>query len=243
VRAVSGNLENRSIALEATLRAAAPFQLHRRNSRQAAIQVTARDLRYKQFSQNASILFIFAVDASGSMALNRMNQAKGALMRLLQQAYLHRDKVALISFRSNRAEVLLPPTRSVELAKRALDALPAGGGTPLAAGIEAARTLAGRARYAGVRQAMLVLFTDGLANVGRGDSSRNAIWHELSEICAAFRLDGFPSVVIDTRSRVLSGGEAERLAQMLDAKYIYLQRPDGRTVHEAVIAFADTVRQ
>jgi magnesium chelatase subunit D len=243
VRAVADSPDNRSIALEATLRAAAPYQQYRQDSRQRALQVTARDLRYKQFTQKAGMLFIFAVDASGSMALNRMNQAKGALIKLLQQAYLHRDKVALISFRSDRAEVLLPPTRSVELARRVLDALPAGGGTPLAAGIDAALTLARRAQYSGVRQAMLVLFTDGLVNVGRGDSPRKAIWEELSETCAAFRLGGWPSVVIDTRSHLLSGGEAKRLAQMLDAKYVYLQQPDGRTVHEAVAAYADTVRK
>jgi magnesium chelatase subunit D len=243
IRAAAANPGNAGrIAVEATLRAAAPFQRQRPQSRQTAIRITADDLRYKQFKQKAGILVIFAVDASGSMAMNRMNQAKGALLRLLGQAYLHRDNVALISFRSNGAEVLLPPTRSVELARRALEDLAVGGGTPLAAGIEAALQLARRARDNAARQAMLVLLTDGSANVSRRDSPREAVWSELRDICAAFRLDGFPSVVIDTKHRLLSGGEAERLAKMLGGKYVYLGRPDGDTVHRAVAAFADAVR-
>jgi magnesium chelatase subunit D len=176
------------------------------------------------------------------MALNRINFAKGALMRLLGQAYVHRDKVALISFRSEGAHVLLPPTRSVALAKRALDNLAVGGGTPLASGIEAALELARRNLNGDLRQAMLVLFTDGSANVAREGTPREAIWRELAEICAVFRLDGFPSVVVDTRHHLLSGGEAERLAQMLGGKYVYLKQPDGSAIQKAVAAFADTVR-
>jgi magnesium chelatase subunit D len=231
------------IAVEATLRAAAPFQLERRQSQDSRIRVTADDLRYKQFKQKAGMLIIFAVDASGSMALNRIHLAKGALIRLLQQAYVHRDKVALIGFRSDRAEVLLPPTRSVELARRAVDSLAVGGGTPLASGIEAALQLARRTRNTGLRQAMLVLFTDGSANVSRGGSRREAVWAELAEVCSAFRLDGFSSVVVDTRHYVLSGGEAERLARMLGGKYVFLQRPDSDTIGKAVSAIADTKRQ
>jgi magnesium chelatase subunit D len=132
-----------------------------------AVQVTGDDIRLKRFKQKAGRLIIFVVDASGSMAANRMNQAKGALIRLLREAYLHRDKVALISFRGDGAEVLLPPSRSVELAKRALDRLPAGGGTPLAAGLLTALDLAKRERRNGLRHTMLVLLTDGRANVSR----------------------------------------------------------------------------
>jgi magnesium chelatase subunit D len=188
------------------------------------------------------MLIIFAVDASGSMALNRINLAKGALIRLLQQAYVHRDKVALIGFRSDRADVLLAPTRSVDLARRAIDSLAVGGGTPLASGIEAALELARRTRNTDLRQAMLVLFTDGSANVSRGGSRHEAVWAELAELCEAFRLDGFPSVVVDTRHHLLSGGEAERLAQMLGGKYVCLQRPDGDSIRKAVSAFADSKR-
>ena len=240
VRTVADKREK--IALEATLRAAAPFQLRRQQSQEMVIRITAEDLRYKQFKQKAGILIIFAVDASGSMALNRMNHAKGALMRLLGQAYLHRDKVALVSFRGTGAQVLLPPTRSVELAKRALDALPVGGGTPLAAGIEAALHLARLPRGTDVHQAMLVLLTDGSANVTCKDAPREAVWSELADVCAAFRHGGMPSVVIDTKHQMLSGGEAQKLARMLGGKYVYLQRPDGDSVHKAVSAFAETVR-
>jgi len=150
VGAVAGKSGPGKIALDATLRAAAPLQKWRRQSASTdnstmAVRITVDDLRWKRFKQKAGMLIIFVVDASGSMALNRINQAKGAVIRLLHVAYRHRDKVALISFRGDRAEVLLPPSQSVELAKRALDAQPVGGGTPLTAGLLTALDLVKRA--------------------------------------------------------------------------------------------------
>jgi magnesium chelatase subunit D len=193
--------------------------------------VRASDLRFKEFKQSAGMLVIFGVDASGSMALNRINQAKGALIRLLREAYLHRDRVALLTFRGDRAEVLLPPSRSVELAKRALDALPAGGGTPLAAGLHAALDLARRARHSNLRQALLVLFTDGRPNVALG---QEAIWGELEKVCAVLQSEGVASVVIDTSHHTNSSGGAERLAQLLGGRHVNLPRPDAVAVYDAV---------
>ena len=190
------------------------------------------DLRFKEFKHRAGILFIFAVDASGSMAINRLAQAKGALTRLLQQAYLHRDKVALISFRGTSSEVLLAPTRSVELAKRLVDALPAGGGTPISAGVIKAIELARLARIQGMPQAMLVLFTDGRANIALSGSRTPT--DELEHLGRLLKAEGITPVVIDTKSRFVSGREGESLSAMLGARYFPLPRSEVRIVYEVI---------
>ncbi|HEY7545776.1 MAG TPA: AAA family ATPase, partial [Blastocatellia bacterium] len=121
--ATARRAQNSRIAIDATLRAAAPHQSSRIG--QNRMRITKDDLRYKKFRRRSGLLFIFAVDASSSMALNRLAQAKGAMTRLLKEAYLHRDRVALISFRGEGAEVLLGPTRSVELGRRMVELMPA----------------------------------------------------------------------------------------------------------------------
>jgi magnesium chelatase subunit D len=258
VSAVSSRPGATKIALDATLRAAAPHQKSRRQvvsvSRpKAAVHVTADDLRFKRFKQKAGLLVILLVDASGSMALNRMNQAKGAVTRLLQAAYLHRDKVALISFRGEHAEILLPPSRSVELAKRALDALPVGGGTPLAAGLLAALDLTKRAPGRGVHQSMLFILTDGRANVAsrkqalasddrQTTNDREIIWPELKQISELMRAEKLATTIIDTQNRYTSGGEGRALAELLGGRYIYLPRPDVNAVYKLIAAEIQALR-
>ena len=242
-RYVRSSIRKRSasrIAIDATLRTAAPYQRMRRAKRRlsalSGVTIEPSDLRYKELRHRTGVLFIFAVDASGSMAINRMAQAKGALIRLLHQAYLHRDKVALITFRGSDAQVLLPPTRSVELAKRSVDALPAGGGTPLTAGLVKAIETARRARLRGMTRVMLVLFTDGRANVALGGKSRSGIGDELTQLSAWLRAEDIRSVVVDTKSKFVSHGEAEALARTLEAHYVYLPRADAGAVYSAVSA-------
>jgi magnesium chelatase subunit D len=238
------------VAIDATLRAAAPFQVRRMLADSHAappgpgndvgsipgngrrIKVQPSDLRYKRFKHRSGIMFIFAVDASGSMALNRMAQAKGALTRLLGEAYLHRDKVALISFRGEGSQVLLAPTRSVELAKRLVDALPIGGGTPISAGVLKAIELARHSHLQGMSRAMLVLFTDGRANVGLGN--RRAIEDELTQLGGLLRAEGIASVVVDTKAKFLSNGEGRALAEMLGSRYLFLPRLNATSVHDAI---------
>jgi magnesium chelatase subunit D len=250
VRSEPRRTRDARVAIDATLRAAAPFQRRRmvadsglaplelggktksatRNARR--IKVQPSDLRYKKFKHRSGIMFIFAVDASGSMALNRMAQAKGALARLLGEAYLHRDKVALISFRGEGSEVLLAPTRSVELAKRLVEAMPAGGGTPISAGVLKAVELARLSRLQGLSQAMLVLFTDGRANVRLRHG--RAIEDELKQLGALLRAEGIASVIVDTKAKFLSKGEGRALAEMLGSRYLFLPRLDATSVHDAI---------
>ena len=265
VRSAIDRTRDARVAIDATLRAAAPFQLSRRvqgelNRTQSSgaealkpamtpvrrVKIDAVDLRFKEFKHRSGILFIFAVDASGSMALNRMAQAKGALTRLLQQAYLHRDKVALITFRGERSDVLLAPTRSVELAKQLVDGLPAGGGTPLSAGILRAIELARLARLRGTSRAMLVLFTDGRANVGLGEgrASRTAstILDELRRLGALLGSEEISTVVVDTKSRFVSSGEGDALARLLGARYFYLPRADAGAVYDVIASITGRPR-
>ncbi len=250
VRSEPRRTRDARVAIDATLRAAAPFQLRRtlvdsRATRPAPgnetgsathsgrrVKVQPSDLRYKKFKHRSGIMFIFAVDASGSMALNRMAQAKGALTRLLGEAYLHRDKVALISFRGEGSQVLLAPTRSVELAKRLVDAMPAGGGTPISAGVLKAIELARVSRHQGLSQAMLVLFTDGRANVRLRHG--RAIEDELKQLGALLRAEGIASVIVDTKAKFLSNGEGVALARRLGARYVYLAQASCETAYRVV---------
>ena len=192
----------------------------------------SRTFGIKEFRQKAGVLTIFVVDSSGSMALSRMDQAKGALIRLLQKAYVYRDRVALIGFRGDRADVLLPPSRSVELAKRALDSLAVGGGTPLAAGLQATLELA--TRQTDASQTLMVLLTDGRANVGGPD--------KLERACAALRTKRVGAVVIDNRDRFAAGGETERLAKLLGGRHVYLNRPGSDSVYSIVAEATEGLR-
>ncbi|HLM56150.1 MAG TPA: magnesium chelatase ATPase subunit I, partial [Pyrinomonadaceae bacterium] len=184
------------LAIDATLRASALRQF----------KVEAGDLRFKRFRGRVGALYIFAVDASGSMAAGRIGQAKGALAHLLRRSYLNRDRVALVTFRASGAELLLAPSGSPARAHALIEALPAGGATPLAAGLLLVLRVARRAKGEGARSVRLVLFTDGRANVplgGRGREERAALGRRIDEEIAglgsALRDEGVASLVVDTR--------------------------------------------
>lgn len=261
VQSVPGKPGQGRIAIIDTLRAAAPFQTIRKpvpaleklpTASRAKIQIRADDLRLKRYKDKAGVLFIFVVDASGSMALNRMREAKGAVTQLLQQAYVHRDKVALIAFRGREAEVLLPPSQSVELAKRSLDVLPTGGGTPLASALLTARDLSQRAKQGGITKTMVVLITDGRGNVllredaetaGLGKEARKTrAALEVSQLAGLLVSEGVSAVVLDTQTSFVSKGEAQALAANLGGRYIYLPRADARAIALNVSTAAEDLR-
>lgn len=233
-RAVVAPSERGRIAVDATLRAAA--QRKAGAGAQAAwvgeigkVSFSSPiDLRFKCFKRKVGTLFIFAVDASGSMALNRINQAKGALAHLLQQSYVRRDEVAIVSFRADRADVLLPPCRSVARARRILDGIWTGGSTPLSAALASSLLIAERAASRGSGQIVLLLFTDGRANVSmRASETRDRttrqllIEQEIARLGAALRRASVVSIVVDTQNRFTSRGEGQRLAGQLGGRYIY----------------------
>lgn len=228
IRSVSGRPERGRIAITATLLAAAPFQRQREQQpASTGIRIHAEDIRIKLYRDKAGTLFIFAVDASGSMALNRMRQAKGAVIRLLKDAYIHRDTVALLAFRGKAAELLLPPSQSVERARRALDVLPVGGGTPLGSALLMASNLAAHAHSSGTSSIMLILLTDGRANVPLKPAAqfREQAFAEIERIAIQIRQSGVLSLVIDTQRGYTGSDDARRLAVQLGGRYLLL--PDA----------------
>lgn len=216
-----------------TLRAAAPWQTIRRNaSGRDGLQIRPADIRIKRFEEKSDRLLIFTVDASGSSALTRLAEAKGAVELLLAQAYARRDHVALVAFRGTEAELLLPPTRSLVQTKRRLAALPGGGGTPLAAGMMTAFDQAQQATRRGLTPTIAIL-TDGRANIaldGRGDRKQAAT--DAQQIARILRAHGTDAIVIDTGNRPEPA--LRNLAQTLDATYLPLPRADAERLSKSV---------
>ena len=217
-----------------TLRAAAPWQRLRQQKADGPkrIQVRREDFHVVRFRQRRPTTTLFVVDASGSAALHRLAEAKGAVELLLAECYVRRDKVAVLAFRGDGCELLLPPTRSLARAKRSLAALPGGGGTPLAAGIEAARELAAQIGRAG-ETPIVVMLTDGRANVARdGRHGRARATEDALEAADAFRLAGLSALLIDTSSQP---GEASRvMAERMGAASVPLPHAGAAGLSQAV---------
>ena len=221
-----------------TLRAAAPWQGLRGRSAQGGARVVfaAGDFRVTRYRHRSQTLTIFVVDASGSSALHRLAEAKGAVELLLADCYIRRDQVALITFRGRAAEVLLPPTRSLVRAKRSLAELPGGGGTPLTAAIDAAMMMAVQTQRRGVTPT-IVMLTDGQANVARdGTGGREAAQGEALRAAAVLGATKINALFIDTSLR--RNAFARQLAQTMRADYIPLPLADSRALANAVKATA-----
>jgi magnesium chelatase subunit D len=221
-----------------TLRAAAPWQALRRRDAERArtqasrVEVRREDFRIQRLKQRTETTSIFAVDASGSAALHRLAEVKGAVELLLADCYVRRDRVALLSFRGRSAELILPPTRSLARAKRCLAGQPGGGGTPLAAAIDAAAALADAVRRKG-QTPIVVLMTDGRANVAR-DGRPGREQAELDALASArlLRANGFTALVVDTSSH--PHPSAQKLAAEMGARYLPLPYADAQRLSQAV---------
>ena len=223
VRAELPKAKVEDLAFDATIRAAAPFQKMREDNG-CALNIKQEDLRQKVREKRIGNTFLFAVDASGSMgARERMRAVKGAIFYMLQEAYQKRDRVGMIAFRRQKAELLLPITRSVDLAQKCLAELPTGGKTPLADGLAVAlQTLSMLNKHDSELEPILVLVTDGRANATEadgGDPVASAL--KMAERIGKAKIT---SVVIDTESDFIKLGLAKRIAAAMGANYYTLQR-------------------
>jgi magnesium chelatase subunit D len=219
------------LSLIETLRAAAPWQKLRRAPGDTRVRIRRDDLRIKRFQARAETTTIFVVDASGSSAAARLAEAKGAVELLLADAYVKRAQVALIAFRGSGADLLLPPTRSLTRARRALAELPGGGGTPLAAGLAMAGEVAAAVRSKD-RTPYVVVLTDGRGNVAL-DGGTDPVMARTDAEAAAKRINA-PSVLIDISARPREEGRA--IAALMGGRFVALPRGDAAALTQTVRA-------
>ncbi len=217
-----------------TLRAAAPWQSVRGRlaGDKTRMHIRPEDLRVTRYKQRSRTLTIFAVDASGSSALNRLAETKGAAELLLADCYVRRDQVAVIAFRGRAADIVLPPTRSLVRAKRSLSALPGGGGTPLAAAIDAAALMASQAQRRG-ESPIVVMLTDGRGNVARdGRTGREPGQADAMSAARTFAGARISALFVDTSPR--PHDLARELARGMGASYVPLPFADARSLSKLI---------
>ena len=223
------------LALDATLRAAAPYQRSRQDDEDEgpALRLKSRDYRRKVRVRRAANLVLFVVDASWSMAVEeRMEATKGAILSLLTDAYQRRDHVGLIIFRQDRANLALPPTNSVELAQKQLSDLPVGGKTPLSAGLWLAlETVKQETVRHPELTPLVVVLTDGAGNVSMGDEAPQLEAYRIAEVMQAADIQ---TVVINMETPKFDQGLAEALADHLGGECYTLDALQSETLVEMV---------
>ena len=220
------------LALDATLRAAAPYQSMRDHS-ECAVALTDQDLRFKVRENHIGATVVFCVDASGSMgARKRMKAAKEAVLSMLLDSYQKRDRIGMVAFRGEKAETLLDITASVDLAEKRLQQLPTGGRTPLAAGLyQSWQLLKARKLKDPELLPLLVLVTDGRAN--------RALWtqdpvEDTLQAAELIRRDGIRAIVIDTEQDFISLHIAKQAADAMDADYYKVDELRGEHLRAIV---------
>jgi Mg-chelatase subunit ChlD len=222
----------RDVAFDATLRAAAPYQL-RRDRSERALAVESQDIHDKVRVRRAANLILFVVDASWSMAAaERMEATKGAIMSLLLDAYQRRDQVGLVVFQKESARLALPPTSSVDLAKRALADVPVGGKTPLSAGLLLAhRVLTQQVRMHPEIMPLMILLTDGAGNVSMSNLPAQEEAHRVAKMIAE---ENIRSVVINMEHASFDRGLAQDLASQLDGACYTLNELKADILYQTV---------
>lgn len=222
VRAEIPKIKVEDLAFDATIRAAAPFQRMREDNG-CALNIKSEDLRQKVREKRIGNTFLFAVDASGSMgARERMRAVKGAIFYMLQEAYQKRDRVGMVAFRRQKAEVLLPVTRSVDLAQKCLAEMPTGGKTPLADGLATSLlTLGMLNKKDSELEPVLIVVTDGRANAIEENGSDPV--ESALKIAEKIRKAKITSVVIDTETDFIKLGVAKAVAKAMGATYYSLR--------------------
>ena len=220
------------IAFDATLRQAAPQQVHRQHS-DVALAIETDDLRRKVRVSRAANLVLFVVDASWSMAAaERMVATKGAIMSLLRDAYQRRDRVGLVVFRQNGAHLLLPPTSSVKLAEKMLQDISVGGKTPLSSGLHLSYQVFMRELRRNPQvMPLMILLTDGAGNVSMTDMTPH---EEGCRIADLMQRSSIRSVVINTEHKSFDRGLAQELAFHLGAECYTLEELGAEQLYKTV---------
>merc|ERR1740129_1581750 len=251
-----GNSKSGKIALDATLQNAVVYQKMRKEEALKKgtppeevrnVYVEKSDIWVKKMARKAGALVIFVVDASGLMALNRMQNAKGAVLRLLESAYQNRDQVSLIPCRGITAEILVPPTASVARASGSMQVLPCGGGTPLAHALTQAINTGNNAiASSDVGQGCIVAITDGRANVPLGVSEgdpaavdetgqpvkvpKEELIDEVVAVADRIRAAGHKFLLVDTENQFVSSGLGKKIVERADGRYYYLPNADDQAI-------------
>lgn len=239
----AGDPPTARLAILDTLRAAAPWQKIRARHATGGngrLLIRPDDFRVRQHRPRQETSAIFVVDASGSAAVHRLGEVKGAIELLLAECYVRRDSVALIAFRGTTAEIVLPPTRSLARARRLLAGVPGGGGTPIAAGLDTALELAHSLRRKGCSP-FIVLLTDGRANVARGGRlGRPQALADAIDAARHVNAAGFAAIAIDTAPLIQSdaGSSTAKIGTAMGARYIRLPQADAARLSNAVRAAA-----
>ena len=224
------------IALSATIRVAAPNQKYRNREEDMAISIKPSDIRAKKRIRKIGNTIVFVVDSSGSMGVSqRMKETKAAILSLLVDAYQKRDKVALVVFKQNKAELLLPPTSSVELAKKLLENIPTGGKSPLSHGLMAGlQCIISELKRHKDCKPLLVLISDGRANVSMNENL-NPI-EEANQIALQIKQMNIDSVVIDTEKSYIRLGRLQEISGSMNAKYLKIEDLRAESIINAVQA-------
>lgn len=224
------------IALSATIRVAAPNQKYRNREEDMAISIKPSDIRAKKRIRKIGNTIVFVVDSSGSMGVSqRMKETKAAILSLLVDAYQKRDKVALVVFKQNKAELLLPPTSSVELAKKLLENIPTGGKSPLSHGLMAGlQCIISELKRHKDCKPLLVLISDGRANVSMNENL-NPI-EEANQIALQIKQMNIDSVVIDTEKSYIRLGRLQEISGFMNAKYLRIEDLRAESIISAVQA-------